>query len=108
MNSFEERNPTLTAIGAGVFQYPDGKKDELLAAQAAKPPVVASESRAAALQALVRESNSILLTIESDWEDLGHAVFREFKGASEARAWLVRVLAVWEHDLREIQGGKPS
>lgn len=108
MKSFEERNPTLTAIGAGVFQYPDGKKDEFLAAQAANPPVVSKDSRTGALQALIRESNSTLLAIESDWQELGRAVFRDFKDSGEARAWLVHVVAVWEKLLREVEGGRPS
>lgn len=105
--AFAKKYPNLSPTLMGEFDV-SGLTDEQIAAEAIEFSGNSPEERAAAIHSLVQESHQLLLDLDKEWTAFRDVANRGFDNADDARAWLVRVLAVWERGLRQLQGGKPS
>jgi hypothetical protein len=106
-NEFTEKYPDLAPTLMGYFDMSD-LTDEEIAQEAVKLEDRPAVHRAKVIDSLVKESHKLLLDIDRDWDAFGDVANRPFRDAQQAREWLMRILAVWEKALREIDGGKPS
>ncbi|PIR18908.1 MAG: hypothetical protein COV48_04920 [Elusimicrobia bacterium CG11_big_fil_rev_8_21_14_0_20_64_6] len=105
---FAGKYPSLSGILASVFQYPEGRSDEEIAREAVEEPFTLAAKRFRLLSELVRESNLALVSLDAEWQVVAKAANRPLQSCEDTREWLLRVTAVWEKLLSEINGTKPS
>lgn len=104
---FRDKYPSLYGTLAGDFYDSDPQEpDEVVATHAIAPGLFAPKLRA---ERLIGDSTRLLQNIKQEWEALSKAANRDLNDAAQARAWLLKVMAVWERALREMgDGRKPS
>lgn len=105
--AFAKKYPNLSPTLMGEFDV-SGLTDEEIAGEAIEFSGYSPDERAAAIRSLVQESHQLLLDLDREWTALRDVANRGFDSVDDARTWLLRVLAVWERGLRQLQGGKPS
>lgn len=97
---FSTLYPTLSAALGGEFQYPDGRTDEELARTLRED--LSPDDRRELLRWLLDDCKKLMPNIDSQWEILSDAANRSLSTPEQARDWLTRIMAAWEHSLRMI------
>lgn len=105
---FSDKYPSLSGVFASIFQYPEDRSDEEIAREAVDEPFTMAAKRFRLLSELVREINLALVSLDAEWQIVAKAANRPLQSCEDTREWLLRVAAVWEKLLSEINGARPS
>lgn len=87
---------------AGEFFDSDIRPDEELAR------ILLDGENIQSLSRLVADCERLISRLDQHWEVFSEVVNRHFENADQARSWLLRMLAVWEPALRQMDRKKPS
>jgi len=100
-SEFKENYPSLSPTLAGTFYDSEPPEDETTARNLRDD--LPSESRIRLITRLLADSHRLMANIERDWDLLGERANRKIHDSAEGRAWLIRIMVVWQEELTRLQ-----
>ena len=100
-NNFYEKYPGLGGELGGYFHDTETVDDESNARNLRTD--LTPDDRIDLLRELMGDAHKLMANIDDDWQAMAASANRQIYNVADARAWLMRIMVVWQEELTRLQ-----